>query len=639
MTNNMASISEALLKVTGITKAFGHTRALVGAEFELRAGEIHALCGANGAGKSTLSRIIAGQITADAGQLLYQGAPVRFASAREALRAGISVVMQETSLCPDLSVLENIYLPELGMAGRLSWAAMRRKAAALLHELDRGRHIRLHDVVSDLPIGTRQLIEIAKALALDSRIIIFDEPTASFSPQEVENLFDVLRLLAQRGKGLVFVSHRLEEIFALADRVTVLRDGRTVADGLPVGSLSAGDLIRLMVGRELTDIYAHQSLPASAARPAAQPVLEVRHLRSVPAVRDVSFAVQTGEILGLGGLVGAGRSEAMEAIFGLRPRDGGEIVLDGRPVTLRTPTDAVAAGIGFIGEDRRRQGIAPDITVEENLMLAHLGQYSGLGRGYRKHAAAVAELLDGLGLPDRRILRAGILELSGGQQQKIIVARWLLMNPRVLILDEPTRGVDIGTRSSIYEILRRIAADGVAVIVVSSDFEEILGLTDRIVIVSDGATVTDIPAAYLDVEKLTMFAAPRTSAEATHAILQQLTTRFGGMAYWVTVDGERAYCFDSVGGHDAPDTGLGRGRFPRVAETRIATALRSRADDFVADGELLSLLLPIKSHRGNDLGFAGLTVAARSAPPAAAVRDLVERWMHQTRLEASDAAA
>ncbi len=634
----MASAPEALLRVKGITKAFGHTQALAGAEFELRAGEIHALCGANGAGKSTLSRIIAGQITCDAGEILYQGEPVHFASARDALRAGISVVMQETSLCPDLSVLENIYLPELGTSGRLSWRTLRRQATDLLYELDRARHIQLHDLVSDLPIGTRQLIEIAKALALNSEVIIFDEPTASFSPQEVENLFDVLRLLARRGKGLVFVSHRLEEIFALADRVTVLRDGCTVANGHAVASLASGDLIRLMVGRELTDIYAHQMVSTTVSQPSARAVLEVRHLRSAPAVRDVSFVVQAGEILGLGGLVGAGRSEAVESIFGLRPRDSGEILLNGEPVELTTATDAVAAGIGFIGEDRRRQGIAPDITVEENLMLAHLGQYRGLGRGYRKHSAAVAKLLESLGLPDRRILRAGILDLSGGQQQKVILARWLLLKPKVLILDEPTRGVDIGTRSSIYEILRRIAADGMAVIVVSSDFEEILGLCDRIVIVSDGATVTDIPAGYLDVEKLTMFAAPRTSAEATQTLLKRLTDHFGGMAYWVNVDADRAYCFDSVSGDNRVETGLTRGRFPLISETRIPTVLTRSAGDFITDDPLASVLMPLRSQRGHDLGFVGLSVARTRQPTVAAVTALIDAWKAEVGLGSASTA-
>lgn len=624
--------SGPLLRTVGISKAFGHTQALAGAEFELRAGEVHALCGANGAGKSTLSRVIAGQIRADEGTLIYRGSTVRFESTRDAIGHGISMVMQETSLCPDLSVLENIYLPELGMRGRLSRARLRQQAEAVLQGLDPTHHVRLGDVVGDLAVGTRQLIEIAKAIALDSKIIIFDEPTASFSPQEVENLFDAIRLLARQNKGLVFVSHRLEEIFDIADRVTVLRDGRTVAHSVPVNSLSPGDLIRLMVGRELTDIYAHETMPRTREGSGKPYALEVRHLSAAPRVRDVSFGVRAGEILGLAGLVGAGRSETAEAIFGLRRPDGGEVLLDGKTVRFKTPTSAVSAGIGFIGEDRRGQGIAPDLSVEENLMLAHLGQYRGAGRGYRRHTRQVTSLLDELGLPDSRILRSNMLNLSGGQQQKIILARWLLMRPKVLILDEPTRGVDIGTRSSIYEILRKIAAQGIAVVVISSDFEEVLGISDRVVVLSDGAAVTDIPSAYLDVEKLTMFAAPRTSAEATHRVLTRLTASLGGVAYWIGLDEGRVYCFDSVTADGALDIGLASGRFPRVEETRIAKALTGRGDDFTADqdGQLVSLLTPIKSHRGQDLGYVGLTLnAERAIPSGQQVRDLVREAMEQ----------
>lgn len=626
-----APTPEPLLKVSGISKAFGHTQALAGAELDLIAGEVHALCGANGAGKSTLSRVITGQIRPDDGHIVYQGTQVQFASTRDALRQGISMVMQETSLCPDLSVLENIYLPVLGMRGRLSRTALRAQAEGILRDLDRAHHIGLGDTVSDLPIGTRQLIEIAKAIALDSRVIIFDEPTASFSPQEVERLFDVIRVLAAKGKGLVFVSHRLEEIFDIADRVTVLRDGRTVARSVELGSISPGDLIRLMVGRELTDIYAHEAAPQAPTGPrGGDPVLEVRHLSTLPRVRDVSFTVHAGEILGLGGLVGAGRSEAVEAVFGLRSLNAGEVWLNGRRVRFKSPTDAVSAGLGFIAEDRRGQGIAPDISVQENLLLAHLGQHAGWGRGYRQHAATIARLLEELGLPDPRVLASSMLNLSGGQQQKIILARWLLMRPKVLILDEPTRGVDIGTRRSIYEILRKIAVQGVAVVVISSDFEEILGISDRIVIVSDGVTVTDIPASYLDIEKLTMFAAPRTSAQATHAILEEMTRRFGGMAYWITCDGERVYCFDSVQAGGGVDTGFARGRFPLLSETRIAAALQATSEAFIGepDNRLWSLLTPVRSHRGLDLGLIGLTLPdGAERPPAATVRRLIHAAM------------
>lgn len=605
----------ALLSVSGVRKTFDRTHALAGADFDLRAGEVHALVGANGAGKSTLSRIISGHLPPDEGTILYGGKPVRFASAREAIRDGITMVMQETSLAPDLSVVENVYLPELGMPGRLSWRALAQKAAALFHEFDPGHPLPLGAAVRDLSAGQRQLVEIAKALALDSRIIIFDEPTASFSPAEVERLFDVVRALAERGKGLVFVSHRLEEIFAITDRITVLREGKAVARSVATAEMTPSELVHLMVGRELSDIYARG---AASSRPQHNPKarLVVEHLASAPRVKDVSFTVHDGEILGLAGLVGAGRSETAEAIFGLRRIEGGRVLLDGQPFRPRVPTDAVEAGIGFIAEDRRRQGLVPDFTVRENLMLAHLGRHRGIGLGYDRHEAAVRRLLADLALPER-FLDAGILTLSGGMQQKVLLARWLLLKPRLLILDEPTRGVDIGTRSSIYAILRKIAGEGVALLVISSDFEEVVGICDRIVVMSDGADVTAIPSALADVGKLAMFAAPRSSAEETHAILEALHSAFGGIVYWIYVDRGRVFCFDSVGDDPAIDPGFGRGTFPPVETTAIRHALLERAADFVVepDGERASMLVPLTGHRGHDLGRIGLTLPARGDLP------------------------
>jgi ribose transport system ATP-binding protein/rhamnose transport system ATP-binding protein len=323
----------------------------------------------------------------------------------------------------------------------------------------------------------------------------------------------------------------------------------------------------------------------------------------------VSFSVARGEILGLAGLVGAGRSECVEALFGLRRIERGRISLDGQPFRPRVPIDAVRAGIGFIPEDRRRQGLVQDFTVRENLLLAHLGRHRGLGLGYEEHRAEMDALLDELGLA-RRILDDGILTLSGGMQQKVVLARWILMKPKLLILDEPTRGVDIGTRSTIYAIIRRLAKAGMAVLLVSSDFEEVIGICDRIVVLSDGADVTNIPADLVDVEKLAMFAAPRSSAEATHVLLEALVRRFGGIAYWIFLEGERLYCFDAVAAPDAPEVGFGRGAFPEIAEARIPRALAQRAGDFVYEPTGATILLPLRGHRGHDLGLIGLTLRA-----------------------------
>jgi len=512
-------------------------------------------------------------------------------------------VTQETSLAPDLSVVENIMLPRLGAPGRLRWRALRAEARALLGELSAA--VPLESRVADLSIAQRQLVEIAKALALASRILIFDEPTASLSPHESERLFDSIRGLAVRGRGLIFVSHRLEEIFAVTDRITVLREGAVVADGVPTKSLTQPELVRLMAGRDVADIYARTANDA----PRSEVVLDVRNLAAAPRVRDISFQVRRGEIVGLAGLVGAGRSETLETLFGLRRRTGGTVLLDGAEFRPRSPRDAIRAGIGFVPEDRRVQGIVPDFSVRENLMLAHLGAHAGPALGYGERADAATALLDRLELPRRRVLDASMLNFSGGMQQKIILARWLLLEPRLLLLDEPTRGVDIATRSSIYSLLRRVASEGVACVVVSSDFEEVIGLADRIVVVSDGATVTDIPAVLVDIEKLAMFAAPRSSAERTHTILETLAATHGGTATWIDLDGPRLFCFDRVDGPAPADPGFAPGSFPEIGETRIPGALAAPAETLTGDGPLQTLLVPVHGRRGHRLGLVALTLS------------------------------
>ncbi len=603
----------ALLSLADIHKRFGATIALAGTRFSLEAGEVHALVGANGAGKSTLARVISGHIRPDSGSILLHDRPVQFAGAREAIRAGIAIVTQETSLAPDLSVLENIMLPRLGMPGRLNWRGMRRDAQRLVARLGGEAGVEIDARVRDLSVGQRQIVEILKALALDSRIIIFDEPTAPLSPHEADLLFDIIRNLAGARHGLIFVSHRLEEIFALSDRVTVLREGQVAADAVPTGALTQGELIRLMVGRELSDIYARAD---ATRRPApGKPVLRVSHLSAPPKVRDVSFTVHAGEILGLAGLVGAGRSETLEVLFGLRPARRGTIELDGVPFTPASPRNAIRAGIGLIPEDRRTQGTVPEFSVRENLLLAHLGAHRGAGLAYGQRESDIRRLLALLGLPEHRLLDANLLTFSGGMQQKIILARWLVLSPRLLLLDEPTRGVDIATRSSIYALLRRIAGEGVACVVVSSDFEEVIGLADRVVVLSDGVDVTSIPSDLVDIEKLGMFAAPRSSAERTHTVLERLAAEHGGMAFWISIEGGRVFCFDRVGGDAAADPGFTGGAFPEITTTRIPHALTRRAEGFVIEpgGGLATVLVPVRGRHGHDFGLIGLTL--RGAAP------------------------
>ena len=599
-----------VLRAEHVTKLFGSVRALKDGSLTLRAGEIHALVGVNGAGKSTLSRIVSGHLRRSEGVLRYKGQEVDFASPREAMHAGISLVLQETSIAPDLSVMENLCLTHFGKRGQLDWKALKRRAEAVLEDLRQTERLPLHQRAGDLSMAQRQIIEIGRALQQDSDLIIFDEPTASFSPNEVDSLFEVMRLLRSRGKALAFVSHRLEEIFEVTDRVTVMRDGRTVEADVPACDLTPAALIQMMVGREINNLYERSSVPAET-RVRGEPLLEVSHLASGADVHDVSFTLHAGEILGLAGLVGAGRSETLEAIFGLRERDLGTVMLKGKPLPARSPRDAIARGIGLIGEDRRRQGIVPDFTVTENLLLAHLGHDTGIGIGYDRHMAGITRLLKELDMPEH-VLSAPILDLSGGQQQKVILARWLLLSPSVLLLDEPTRGVDIGTRNTLYQIIRKIAESGVGVIVVSSDFEEVLGLSDRIVVLSDGTSVADAKSELLDPEILAMFAAPRSSAQGLHDVLAELSSRFDATAYWLQIERARVFCFDLVASRDA-DTGIDASRFPLVSETSIPNALGAiRSGVLIDDGPLGSVLFQLTNHSGHSFGYLGLTVSARA---------------------------
>ncbi len=611
--------AEPLLMARGVSKHFGKTRALVDASLTLRPGEVTGLLGANGAGKSTLSRIVSGHIQPTGGALEFDGGPLALSSTRDALRQGIALVAQETSLAPDLSVLENIFLPNLATPGRLSFRNMRARATDLLAGLGHEHVLPLDAEVRTLSAAQRQLVEIAKALALDARLVIFDEPTASLSTTEVDGLFDIMDRLRESGRALAFVSHRLEEVFAITDRVTILREGQVVAEDVATSSLTQGDIIQHMVGRDIGAIYSERNVAPDAV---GDTVFEVRGLKAAPWVRDMSFSVRAGEILGLGGLVGAGRSEAMEAIWGLRTKQAGEVLVKGQPVSLRKPADAVRAGIGFVAEDRRAQNIVPDLSVRENLLLAQMGQHRSFWRGYGRRAEKVAALVAELGLPADR-LDTSLLNYSGGMQQKIIIARWLLTEPDILILDEPTKGVDIGTRSSIYRILQRAADAGLAVIVISSDFEELLGLAERIVVVSDGVTIADLPAARLTEEKLTLLAAPRSSTQRNQLLLQDITQAHGGDAFWTLLDGDETICLAQAG---QALSGLQPGQAAVAQQTSIPQAIRARAAAFVVevDGRA-SLLTQMTDRRGHDLGWIGLTLPAGiPVPDPAEIRTRIQ---------------
>jgi ABC-type sugar transport system ATPase subunit len=592
---------QVVLSARGVHKRFVATHALKGVDFDLRVGEIHALIGANGAGKSTFARVMAGLLSPDSGEIRIAGELVHFAAPRDAMDAGITMVTQETSLAKDLTALENIFLPELGKSGRLNWRGLRRRARDLISDLMIDVGFSLEDEVSSLSMANRQIVEILKVLALNSHIIFLDEPTTSLSPHECDLLLELTRRLAARGHALVLVTHRMEEIFNFTDRLTVLREGNLVAANVETGAINSNELIRMMVGRELQDVYSERERPTERS---SRTAFEVKNLRVGKIVKDVSFSVAEGEILGLGGLIGAGRTESVETIFGLTLRDAGEMFLYEKPFNPTQPSEAIAAGVGFVGEDRRRLGLVPDFGVFENLMLVHLGRQEGLFPHYGARERAAIRVVQELGLNPNRLRDTDILKFSGGMQQKIIIARWLLEQPRLLILDEPTRGVDIETRASIYKALRRIAAEGTAIILVSSDFEELLGISNRVTVVSDGRSVSDIPAPYLDIERLTMLAAPRSSAGQIGGVLQVLASRHHASAIWLHQDDDKVFCFESAAHPEAP-----------ISLERGGYADRRTFETEDANPGAKWLQTPVVGKRGQSLGFVRLTVSSDRALP------------------------
>jgi ABC-type sugar transport system ATPase subunit len=597
-----------------IEKSFGPTRVLSGANLTLKAGEIHALLGANGAGKSTLSRILTGQIARDGGTVTFRDQEVVLATPRDALNIGISIVMQETSLAPSLSVLDNIFLPSFAMPGRISGKQMRKKADAILTRLGQHDAMSVDAQAETLSAAQRQLVEIAKALAFDAAVIIFDEPTATLSPPEVERLFRVMEQLRDDGHAIGFVSHRLEEVLTLTDKVSVLRDGRSVAESIPTETLNQAELIRLMVGHELGEVYGSRRAPKHIDTPV---VLKVDRLASAPEVRNVSFALHKGEILGLGGLVGSGRSETVETIVGLRPKTSGSITLNGAPFAPRRPAEALRSGIALVPEDRRRQSIIPDFSVFENLHLGHLGASRGIGLGYGSMKPKVERLLALMDLPSKRLKNPSLLNFSGGMQQKIIIARWLLLEPDVLILDEPTKGIDIATRSSIYGMLQEIADRGVSILVISSDFEELLGICERVVIISDGTTIADIPSLYLTEEHLTLLAAPRTSMTNTQRCLHTLAAEFSCYSFWAMVDHDRLVCLADSAQHDALRTDLSVGTIVPIEQTSIGPALAGPRGVLVNNCQSNVIVVDVQTTRGDSNGIVGLIIPAGTTTPPA----------------------
>jgi rhamnose transport system ATP-binding protein len=470
----------ALLAATGITKFFAGVRALSDVTFDVRAGEVHALVGENGAGKSTLIKILTGAETPDAGALAVAGHAVGQMTPATSRALGIAAIYQQPALFPHLTVAENISLAlERPSPWRwIDWRARRARTTQLLERI--GARIAPDQLAASLSLPEQQLVEIAKAVGSRARVLVMDEPTAALTGREVDRLFEVVRQLRDDGAGIVYVSHRLEEVCALADRVTVLRDGETI-DTLPRDRVTTPTLIHLMVGRELSAVFAKREVtPGDVA-------LDVRGLTSHAAgVRDVSLTIRRGEIVGLAGLVGAGRTQLAETLFGLTPADRGSIVLEGQPLRVTSPAVAIAAGIAYLPEDRRQHGVILHMSVAANASLASLDQVSrhGLIRTPLERALA-QQYVDRLRIKTAS-LGAETGSLSGGNQQKVALARWLATKPAVLLLDEPTQGVDVGAKAEIHRLMQDLVERGLAILMISSDLQEILGMSDRIAVMRHG---------------------------------------------------------------------------------------------------------------------------------------------------------
>ncbi|MEV4572639.1 sugar ABC transporter ATP-binding protein [Nonomuraea jabiensis] len=493
-----------VLSLSQVSKAFGAVRAVREVSLSLFPGEVHALAGENGAGKSTIVKILSGVHRPDSGRILLDGEPVEFGGPADAQRAGVAVIYQEPTLFPDLSVMENIFMGRQprGRLGIDRWA-MRAGAAELFGRL--GVHLDPDQPARGLSIADQQLVEIAKALSRQARVLVMDEPTAALSGTEVARLFGVARTLRSQGCALLFISHRLEEIFELCRRVTTLRDGAYVAEDL-IADITPDDLVRRMVGRELEALFPKQETEAGEV------ALKVRRLTREGVFTDVSFDVRRGEIVALAGLVGAGRSEVARAVFGIDRWDAGSVEVDGRRLRPASPTAAMAAGLALVPEDRRQQGLVMDLSIERNIGLAGLAD---VRRGPLVSRAAERERARDwtvrLRLKFARLTDA-VSVLSGGNQQKVVLAKWLARRPSVLIVDEPTRGIDVGTKAEVHRLLSELAGSGVAVLMISSELPEVLGMADRVLVMHEGRLAAEIPRADATEESVMAAATGRSRA-------------------------------------------------------------------------------------------------------------------------------
>ena len=503
----MAQTGAAFVEARGVSKAFAGVEVLSDVDLDLQGGEVHALLGENGAGKSTFAKILAGVHRPTRGTIRLDGRAVDIASPLAAQRLGITLIHQEPLSFPDLSVAENLVLGrgEEAPLGRVRWADMEAGARDLMGRL--GVALDVSAPMRGLSIASQQMVEIARAVASDARLIVMDEPTAPLTPAEVATLFGIVRSLREGGRTVVFISHRLEEVRALCDRATVFRDGRLVGTGA-VADLSDAEIIRMMIGRPLAEFHkAHAATPGAVA-------LDVEGLTRAGAFADVSFQVRAGEVVGLAGLVGAGRTDVARAIFGVAPAEGGTIRVHGEAATIRDPSDAIRLGLAFVPEDRAASGLFGAMSVQSNITAAVPRRIAPRGLIRRGLERALArQTVDRLRVR-LASLRQPVVELSGGNQQKAILGRWLHTDPRVLILDEPTRGVDVGVKAEFYEMIADLARQGRAILVISSDLPELLALSDRVLVMAEGRLTADLPRAEATQERVMRAAVPRGARAA-----------------------------------------------------------------------------------------------------------------------------
>jgi ribose transport system ATP-binding protein len=523
------SAQHALLWMKQVHKSFPGVQALDNVSLQVQPGEVLGLIGQNGAGKSTLMKILSGVYSIDQGEIYFEGRPIQIQNPHHAQELGIAIIYQELNLMSNLTVMENIFVGrEPGPRFFFSRRRLQQQTQALLDQLK--LNLSPTAIVRNLSVAEQQMVEIAKTISRRVKVIIMDEPTSSLSEAEVATLFQLIDEMKQNGIGIIFISHRLEEVLQICDRVTVLRDGKHVGD-VAVEKTSKDDLIRMMVGRSLETFFHKAAMPTTTTQTTKrqESVLTVYNLSrhgnaqnpNAEVLRDVSFELRRGEILGLAGLVGAGRTELVRTIFGADPRDSGEILIEGKPVRIQSPLDAIRLGIGLVPEDRKGQGLILGMAVRHNMTLANLASFTNLGFvRLAAEARQVAEYVQRFQIRTPGIERQ-VVNLSGGNQQKVVIAKWLMLQPKILILDEPTRGIDVGAKSEIYDLMQQLATSGVSIIMISSEFPELLAMCDRMVCICEGRVTGVLDRNEASLESLMHYCTQRPAAVIENAVTQQ----------------------------------------------------------------------------------------------------------------------